>query len=37
VTDGDQEALYDRPIRHMRYFDAQAGIRVDLDSGPKRV
>ncbi len=36
VTDGDQEALYDRPIPHMRYFDAQAGMRADLDSGPAR-
>ena len=36
VSDGDHEALYDRPIPHMRYFDAQAGVRVDLDSGPHR-
>jgi copper resistance protein B len=36
VSDGDQEALYDRPIPHMRYFDAQVGVRADLDSGPKR-
>jgi len=36
VSDGQHEALYDRPIPHMRYFDAQAGIRADLDSGPKR-
>jgi copper resistance protein B len=36
VTDGDIEALYDRPIPHMRYFDAQVGIREDLDSGPRR-
>ncbi|MBW4045797.1 MAG: copper resistance protein B [Acidobacteria bacterium] len=36
VSDGDHEALYDRPIPRMRYFDAQAGVRVDLDSGPKR-
>ena len=36
VSDGDHEALYDRPIPHMRYFDAQAGVRADLDSGPKR-
>ncbi len=36
VSDGDHEALYDRPISHMRYFDAQVGIRADLDSGPKR-
>jgi copper resistance protein B len=36
VSDGDHEALYDRPIPHMRYFDAQVGARVDLDSGPTR-
>jgi copper resistance protein B len=34
VSDGDHEALYDRPIS--RYFDLQAGVRVDLDSGPTR-
>jgi copper resistance protein B len=37
VRDGDHEALYDRPIPRMRYFDAQAGLRVDGDSGPTRV
>jgi copper resistance protein B len=37
VSDGDNEVLYDRPIPHMRYFDAQAGVRADLDSGPSRV
>ncbi len=36
TSDGDQEFLYDRPIPHMRYFDWQAGARVDLDSGPTR-
>lgn len=36
MSDGDQEALYDRPIPHMRYFDAQMGVREDLDSGPQR-
>jgi copper resistance protein B len=36
TSDGDHEALYDRPIPHMRYFDAQFGVRVDLDSGPTR-
>jgi copper resistance protein B len=36
VSDGDDEFLYDRPIPHLRYFDAQAGIRADLDSGPTR-
>jgi copper resistance protein B len=37
ISDGDHEALYDRPIPHLRYFDAQAGVRVDLDSAPQRV
>jgi len=36
VSDGDHEALYDRPIPRMRYFDAQVGVRADLDSGPSR-
>ena len=36
VTDGDHEFLYDRPIPRMRYFDWQAGARVDIDSGPTR-
>jgi len=36
VSDGDHEALYDRPIPRMRYFDAQVGMRADLDSGPHR-
>lgn len=36
VSDGDHEAPYDRPIPRMRYFDAQVGIRADLDSGPRR-
>jgi copper resistance protein B len=36
LSDGDQQILYDRPIPHMRYFDWQAGVRVDLDSGPTR-
>jgi len=36
VSDGDHEALYDRPIPRMRYFDAQVGVRADLDSGPHR-
>ena len=36
VSDGDHEALYDRPIPHMRFFDAQVGVRADLDSGPTR-
>lgn len=37
VSDGDHEALYDRPIPRIRYFDAQAGIRADADSGPTRL
>jgi copper resistance protein B len=36
VSDGDHEALYDRPIPRLRYFDAQAGVRADLDSDPHR-
>ena len=36
VSDGDHEALYDHPIPHLRYFDAQVGVRADLDSGPHR-
>jgi copper resistance protein B len=36
VNDGDQEALYDRPMPRLRYFDAQVGVRADLDSGPHR-
>ena len=36
TSDGDHEFLYDRPIPHMRYFDWQAGTRLDLDSGPTR-
>jgi len=36
ASDGITEALYDRPIPFLRYFDAQAGIRYDLDSNPGR-
>jgi copper resistance protein B len=36
LSDGDHEALYDRPIPRLRYFDAQVGVRADLDSGPHR-
>ena len=36
ATDGDTEALYDRPIPYLRYFDVQAGVRYDLDSDPGR-
>jgi copper resistance protein B len=34
VSDGDHEALYDRPIPHMRYFDAQAGVQGDWILAP---
>ena len=37
ASDGDQEFLYNRPIPRLRYFDWQAGARIDLDSGPTRV
>jgi copper resistance protein B len=37
MTDGDTEAPYDRPIPFLRYFDAQAGVRYDLDSNPGRI
>lgn len=33
-TDGQHEILYDRPISS--YFDAQAGLRIDLDSAVTR-
>ncbi len=36
ATDGITEALYDRPIPHLRYFDVQAGVRYDLDSNRGR-
>jgi len=36
VSDGITEALYDRPIPYLRYFDFQAGVRYDLDSNPGR-
>jgi copper resistance protein B len=36
TSDGDHEILYDRPIPHLRYLDWQAGMRLDLDSGPTR-
>ena len=36
MTDGDQEALYDRPIPHFKFFDVHAGVRYDLDSNPGR-
>lgn len=34
MEDGDHELLYDRPVS--RYFDVQAGVRVDLDSNRTR-
>lgn len=34
MTDGDHEFLYDHAIS--TYFDLQAGVRLDLDSGPTR-
>ena len=34
VEDGDHELLYDRPISP--FFDVQAGVRYDLDSGTGR-
>jgi copper resistance protein B len=36
VSDGDIEALYDRPLPRLRYFDGQIGVREDVDSGPHR-
>lgn len=36
ASDGDSEALYARPIPRLRYFDAQVGIRYDLDSNRGR-
>ncbi len=36
MSDGDHEFLYDRPIPRIRYFDAQVGVRADLDSDPRR-
>jgi copper resistance protein B len=36
VSDGDHEALYEHPIPHTRYFNAQVGVRADLDSDPSR-
>ena len=36
ASDGITEALYDRPIHFLRYFDVQAGVRYDLDSNPGR-
>lgn len=36
LEDGIHEALYDRPIPLLRYFDWQGGLRYDGDSGPPR-
>ena len=36
VSDGDIEALYDRPLPRLRYFDGQIGVREDVDSLPHR-
>ncbi|HVA94002.1 MAG TPA: copper resistance protein B [Candidatus Dormibacteraeota bacterium] len=36
AKDTSLEVFYDRPIPRLRYFDAQAGMREDLDSGPHR-
>ena len=36
MSDGIHELLYDRPIPLLRYFDWQAGLRYDGDSGPPR-
>jgi copper resistance protein B len=36
VSDGDVEALYDRPLPRLRYFDGQVGLREDIDSGTHR-
>jgi copper resistance protein B len=34
IADGQQELLYDRAVT--TFFDLQAGLRADLDSGPAR-
>jgi copper resistance protein B len=36
ASDGQQEALYDRPIPYLKYFDFQAGVRYDWDTDPGR-
>ena len=36
VSDADIEALYDRPLPRLQYFDGQIGVRKDLDSLPHR-
>jgi copper resistance protein B len=36
VSDADIEALYDRPLPRLRYFDGQIGLREDVDSLPHR-
>lgn len=37
ASDGITELLYGRPIPFLRYFDAQVGVRYDLDSDPGRL
>jgi len=37
ASDGIQEALYDRPIPYLKYFDMQAGLRYDWDTDPGRL
>lgn len=34
ASDGITELMYGHPIPLLRYFDAQAGVRYDLDSNP---
>lgn len=36
IEDGIHEAVYDRPIPFLRYFDWQAGLRYDGDSSSSR-
>lgn len=33
---GEIEALYDRPLPRLRYFDGQIGFREDIGAGPPR-
>lgn len=37
ASDGITELLYGHPIPLLRYFDAQVGVRYDLDSDPGRL
>lgn len=36
ASDGITEVMYGRPLPFLRYFDAQVGVRYDLDSDPGR-